>query len=111
MTPAIEIQGQCPAGRAEAAERDGYDHPLRAHLQFAVPLILLEMQATGGPTEEDWSEMRRFGYEFGRHGGDNLLFGGEGAGETAGRVAHAGAVLAHVPGGVTLFGDHYEVKT
>jgi hypothetical protein len=45
--------------------------------------------------------------------GDTLLFKSDTKGETAGlanRLAHAIAVMSYAPGGITVFGQHFEAR-
>lgn len=79
-------------------------------LAVAVPRVLRQIQAQGGPTAWDMSQAREIGALLGAHG-DVLLFGSPTQGEAAQlftRLAHAVAVLAWMPGGVTILGHHWE---
>jgi len=81
-------------------------------LSAAVPLCIQEIDAKGGPSVDDFSEASQFSQVLGEKG-DVLLFGSKKKGEAAdlfNRTAKAIAVLSFVPGGVTLFGCHYESK-
>jgi hypothetical protein len=89
---------------------DTKDLPLAIALSAAVPLHIMGFQAAGGPTFEDFGRAQQFSSELGERG-DVLLFGGGRKGEAAklfNETARALAVLAFVPGGVTIFGQHYE---
>lgn len=83
------------------------DHPLMAHLDCAVPLLIAGMRAAGGPSEAEWVR----GHQFARRlsaDGDVLLFSGPDAAELAGEAALFVALLAFSLGGVRLFGRHWE---
>lgn len=78
------------------------NHPLRAHLSLAVPLLIMDLQRQGGPTEHQIAEMRRRGIV----SADYMLFGSEPgeAAELVTQLAEAIAVLAFAPGGIEVFG-------
>ena len=79
-------------------------------LQTGVPLRIMEMERSGGPTEDDYTFAREYASTLGSKG-DVLLFGGGKKGEAAGLMnglIRAVAVLAFCPGGVRLFGCHFE---
>ena len=81
-------------------------------LQVAVPLWIERIKAKGGPDAEDWKKARETSDILGERG-DILLCGGGKQGEAAdqfNRTAHGIAVLAFMPSGVTLFGQHWEAK-
>ena len=87
------------------------DH-LSIALSAAVPLHIAELKAKGGPDAADLKKAQELSQILGERG-DILLFGGGKKGEAAdqfNRVAMALAVLAYCPGGVTLFGGHWEAK-
>jgi len=87
------------------------DHPLRIALSAAVPLLILELEARGGPSELDYGIASAFGQELAERG-DIWLFGGK-KGEAADlfkKLAKSIAVLAFCPGGVTIFGQAWESK-
>ena len=89
------------------------DHPLGTALATAVPLHILELQERGGPTDADMAELGSVAELLGEKG-DILLFGGKKKGECAeifNKTAFGIAVLAFAPGGVTLFGQHFEATT
>ena len=84
-------------------------------LATAVPLHILQLQAKGGPDAEDLKKATAMSDVLGERG-DVLLFGGGKKGkkgevaEIFNGLARALAVLSFVPGGVTLFGSHWETK-
>lgn len=82
---------------------------LRAALNVAVPLQISELERCGGPSDAELTDVREVGQLLAEKG-DVLMFGGARgeAGRIFGRVARAIAVLACFPGGVRVFGDHYE---
>lgn len=83
---------------------------LSSMMQMAVPLWIMQFKAKGGPSEEDRKRAQETSEILGEHG-DILLCGGGKKGECAdqfNRTAEAIAVLAFVPGGVTIFGTHFE---
>lgn len=84
-------------------------HPLAVMLDCAVPLYIAELEARGGPDDADIEAARAFSSVLAARG-DVLLYGGKPgeAGGLADRAARGVAVLAFCPGGVTLFGRHWE---
>ena len=83
---------------------------LQTMMQAAVPLHIMQLQERGGPTEEDMKEAQETSDTLGERG-DILLYGRGNKGECAelfNRTAHAIAVLAFVPGGINIFGSHFE---
>jgi len=78
----------------------------------AIPLHILELQECGGPSEDDLKYAHETSAILSEHG-DKLLFKSKKKGETAeifNRTAKAIAVLAFCPGGVTIFGQHFEAR-
>jgi hypothetical protein len=74
-------------------------------LELTVPLRMAELKRRGGPLEADWDAARTFGPVLSERG-DVLLYGGK-PGQAAGlfnRLAEAIAVMAFLPGGITVFG-------
>lgn len=87
-------------------------HPLPGWLGMAVPLHLLDLKERSGPDEADLHAARAFSKTLGERG-DVLLFGSKKQGEAAklaNDLAHAIAVLAYCPGGITIFGQHWESR-
>jgi len=90
---------------------------LAISLSCAVPLCILELKKRGGPTEADvervTSEVPRL---LGEHGDVLLNPQRKGTGkkpkaaEVFNKVAEAIAVLAFSPGGVDIFGMHFEER-
>ena len=81
-------------------------------MQLAVPLWIQRLKDKGGPDAEDQKKAQETSDILGERGGI-LLHGGGKKGECAdqfNRTAHAIAVLAFVPGGVEVFGQHFEEK-
>ena len=84
--------------------------PLALTLALAVPLLIAELAQRGGPTAEDYARVASYADDLAFHG-DDLLYVSRQPGETALRfqqVAEAIAVLAFCPGGITVFGLHFE---
>lgn len=77
----------------------------------AVPLHILELLRQGGPADLDYESARAFASDLGERG-DVLLYGGKKgeAAALANQLAHAIAVLAFLPGGITIFGQHFGVR-
>lgn len=79
-------------------------------LSAALPLRILELRERGGPTDCDIEHARAFASDLGAHG-DVLQFGGGKKGDVArlfSGLVNAVAVLAFCPGGIRIFGAHYE---
>jgi hypothetical protein len=94
------------------AESEESKHSLlSAHLSFAVPFAIAEIRECGGPTEADREFVAAFAQTLGEKG-DVLLYGGKKgeAGTLVSQLARALAVLAYQPGGVSVFGLHFEEK-
>lgn len=84
------------------------DHPLPLFVSTFVPLRIRELQQVGGATEQDFERARAFVPDLCEHG-DALLYREKGrTGEMAGRLVDAIAVLAFLPGGISIFGQHFE---
>ena len=93
----------------EDAHRTG-DGLLATALSCAVPLQIMQLKAGGGPGKEDIAACQGWCGQLGEHG-DVLLFGGGKPGQAAelfNQLARALAVLSFCPGGVRLFGEHWE---
>ena len=87
------------------------DSTLSISLSAAVSLHILEIQMRGGVTQEDIDRCEAISHELGLEA-QALLFHVKGISTAAvfNKVAYAIAVLSFVPGGVTLFGQHYETR-
>jgi hypothetical protein len=86
------------------------DDLLKTMLGMSVFLQIEQIRKHGGPTPEDMKRAQETSDILGEHG-DILLYGGGKPGECAdqfNRTAHAIAVLAFAPGGVTLFGQTFD---
>lgn len=84
---------------------------IASHLETVVPFLIHDYMQQGGPSEQDFARARLvYPFEIGSHG-DALLFREKG--QTS-RILHmladGVAILAFCPGGITLFGCHFEVK-
>lgn len=87
-------------------------HPLIPALEAAVPLRILTLHAQGRPTDEDWVRAREFSVELATKG-DVLLYGGGKRNEAAdlfNKLVQTVAVIAFCPGGITVFGRHWEAR-
>ena len=85
---------------------------LTIFLDACVGLRIEEIRCRGGPSTDDYDRASMFGRAV-LSQGDTLLFGGGKpgeAGDLAGNLAHAIAVLSFAPGGVGVFGRHWESK-
>ena len=81
-------------------------------MDAAVPLYIMQLQEKGGPDADDMKRAQAVSGKLGEHG-DILLFGGGKKGECAemfNETARAIAVLAFCPGGINIFGQHFEAK-
>ena len=76
-------------------------------ISAAVPLWISELEALGGPDDSDLRQACEVAGVLAERG-EGLIFGGAGAAGLFNRFARAIAVLAFTPGGVTVFGRHYE---
>lgn len=75
-----------------------------------MPLVIAEMKRRGGPTDTDVEWAREFAWTLAERG-DILLYRGGKKGESAemfNATARAIAILAFSPGGIKLFGQHWE---
>ncbi len=87
-------------------------HPIHGTLQLSVWLRIQKFKQQGGPTEDDYTRAMAFAPILAEKA-DILLFGGGKKNEVAelfNKLADAVAVMAFVPGGVTVFGEKYEEK-
>lgn len=85
---------------------------LAISLSSAVPLHMEELKKRGGPTEEDFKFAQEFSSVLGSKG-DCLLYKSDKKGETAdlfNKTARSIAILSFMPGGVSLFGCHWEAE-
>lgn len=99
------------AGGVDSMTDSGGSH-LAIALSGAVPLYIIEFQAQGGPSPDDYQRASAFGDTLGEHG-DKLLFGGGEPGQSAqlfNGLAHSIATLAFLPGGVSIFGQHWDAE-
>jgi hypothetical protein len=90
---------------------------VKAHLcialQTIVPLIIAELQASGGITEQDIARAQPLVKRLvdGVGHADDVLYSAKKPGTTTqrlGELARGVAILAFVPGGVDIFGLHFE---
>ena len=78
-------------------------------LEAGVPLAIVELHHRGGPTDQDRDRARDWGQMLAEKG-DQLLFPGKDTAALMTMLIHSIAVLAFCPGGVTLFGAHWEAQ-
>jgi len=91
---------------------ENYLSNLSIALSASVPLHILRLKEKEGPTPEDYEKCKEFSLILALKG-DNLLYGSKKEGETAklfNRLSHSIAVLSFCPGGITIFGQHFESK-
>ncbi len=86
-------------------------HPIVDMLDIAVPLRIMLLEDKGGATQEDFDRLKGFAERLGSKG-DVLLYGGKPgeAAELFNEVSQAIAVLSYCPGGIKLFGRHWETR-
>lgn len=86
-------------------------NPLPQFLACFVPLRIHDLQRRGGPEDWEYTAARAFASDLVEQG-DVLLYGGAPgeAGRLAARLVQTIAVLAFQPGGITIFGQHWEVQ-
>lgn len=87
------------------------DSLLPEMLGIGVSRVLMEFVRSGGPFDWDWDFARDTVDDLCEHG-DLLLYRGKKQGEAArmfSRTARTVAVMACAPGGISLFGKHWEV--
>lgn len=80
-------------------------------LELAVPLWMMRYRERGGPSEADIQRVQ--GRDSITAHGDDILFASKKKGSTANYfndLTEAIAVLAFMPGGVKVFGRHWEEK-
>jgi hypothetical protein len=81
-------------------------------LPISVEQRIHEIIQRGGVHERDIQRVKAYGDIIAEHG-DDLLYKSKKPGETAryfNQLADAVSVLAFQPGGITVFGQHYEAK-
>ena len=94
---------------------DPFEHKmvcLTTALDCAVPLLIIEIKQRGGPTDSDWHRAQEIGQLLGEKG-DLLMFPGKKKGESAkvfNELAYGIAMLSFCPGGIKVFGRHWESK-
>ena len=86
------------------------DSHLSIALSAAVPFNIMAIKERGGVTDDDFASASKFAQTLGEKG-DVLLFGSKKEGEAAdlfNQTAKAIAISSFIPGGITIFGEHYE---
>lgn len=76
-------------------------------LGMAVPLAMRALQDRGGPTAGDRASLSAVAKAL-AESGDQLIFGGPRSRELFNATTRAIAILAFCPGGITIFGLHFE---
>ena len=86
------------------------DAPLVTAVQLLVPLALLQLHERGGPTAEDWQWLTS-GTLAQRLGtlGERLVCGATHGDPLLSEVVRSIAIMAHLPGGIHIFDQHFEV--
>ncbi len=85
-------------------DKDFDNHILPDFLEFAVPIQILKIQSGEVPLVTNRPDINKI---IGQHG-DDLLYGGKHCAEAAAAVIEAVALCAFAPGGITIFGRHFE---
>lgn len=89
-------------------------HPLSISLSMSVPLKILTWQGEGrGPEAHDWERCKAFGQLMLDDPGysEGLLFKIKGKSAHAyNELSHIVACMAYLPGGITIFGLHFEAQ-
>ncbi|MBA3824368.1 MAG: hypothetical protein H0X24_10805 [Ktedonobacterales bacterium] len=83
-------------------------------LQLAVPLRIMSIQDRGGVTAADFARVAAYNEDFAGEQGVYLLFRAPQEGVTAqlfNKLCDAVAVMAFLPGGITIFGDQYQATS
>lgn len=82
-------------------------HPVVGACGFHVPLMILDLMEGDGPTA-DCLELTRKRSEKILRNADDFLYGGKGAGEMLIQLTEAIAVMSFLPGGIKIFGFHWQ---
>lgn len=105
LTPTID------AGKFEQLTKAADDpiklELIRLTLSTAVPLAIADLRHVGGPSDWHFEQASAFATDLGAEG-DNLLFRTKKTSAIMARFCEVVAILAFVPGGVTIFGLHFE---
>ena len=111
MADVADLKSVAGKTRREGSSPPAGTSMLPGIMGIAVPLWINEYQKKGGPTDEDRKRATEFSAVLGSKG-DILLHGGKPgeAAEMFNRTAESVAILAFIPGGVNVFGRHFEVK-
>lgn len=86
-------------------------HPLPDFLQLAVPIAIADIKRRGGVTDVEIDIARNFVDDLASRG-DILLYRSDKKGETAkifADFARVVAIASFFPGGIHIFGCHYQV--
>lgn len=79
-------------------------------LEASVPIWQARLAKDGGPTDDTWERCRDWVDDLIVPGGEDLLFKGKRTRELFNDLAYCVAVMSFAPGGVRLFGRHWEAK-
>lgn len=82
----------------------------KMHLATCVPLRIDELRRQALPLTEHVARVSAYAQDIGEYG-DQLLFRGPRTKELINKVVDGLAVMAFIPGGVTLFGLHFEEES
>jgi hypothetical protein len=83
---------------------------LSTSLSVAVPLRIHDMLQNGGPSDRDLARVRSYQSDLMERGADLFFLKAGATAERFNQVADALAVLSFSPGGITLFGQHYDSR-
>jgi hypothetical protein len=83
---------------------------IQCTLSALVPIAIFDLQKQGGPSEWHFEQCHAFSWKLGAEG-DTLLYRVKGkTGKIMGEFCEVVAALAFVPGGISVFGLHFEAK-
>jgi|SRR5712692_630000 len=98
-------------GFADENDRETFRKELlQLHLSACVPLRVREILESDGVTNLMFDRARAYAIDIGSHG-DAILFRVKNqTGQMMGKLVDGVAVLSFVPGGITIFGLHFEAE-
>lgn len=95
-----------PAEQMKLEERSA--NLLSISLSVAVPLRIHDILQNGGPSDKDLARIRSYQSDLLERGVDLFFLKAGATAERFHQVADAIAVLSFNPGGITVFGQHYD---